>query len=52
MTDTMVVSRRTVAKKLCESQAEKHKDNNTCSLSWVNLSHSALMSMTYMSMNL
>ena len=43
MTGTMVVSIRDCGKKLCERQAKKHKDNNTCSLSWANLSDSALM---------
>ena len=43
MTGTMVVSIRDCGKKLCERQAEKHKANNTFSLSWANLSDSVLM---------
>ena len=39
----MVVSIRDCGKKLCERQAEKHKDNNTCSVKWANLSDSALV---------
>ena len=43
MTGTMLVSIRDSGKNLCERQVEKHKANNTCSLSWANLSDSALM---------